>query len=81
MLVRTWNWPSIALIVSTASRAALAVNFARSEVTRPLGIDCPVLAWGLGLERLVMLNLGLNDIRHFYYGNDLKFLRDVKLWQ
>ena len=35
----------------------------REEVTRPHGIDCPVLAWGLGLERLVMLRLGIDDIR------------------
>ncbi len=51
----------------------------RPEVTKPLGIDCPVLAWGLGLERLIMLNLGLNDIRNFYYRNDLMLLRDSKL--
>ena len=52
------------------------------EVTRPLGIDVPVLAWGLGLERPIMLKLGLNDIRNFYYKNDLKLLRDsVIQWQ
>ncbi len=52
----------------------------RPEVTRPLGIDCPVLAWGLGLERIVMLRTGINDIREFYYKNDLKFLRGVNPW-
>ncbi|MEM5797800.1 MAG: phenylalanine--tRNA ligase subunit alpha [Candidatus Aenigmatarchaeota archaeon] len=52
----------------------------RPEVTRPLGVDCPVLAWGLGLERPIMLRLGIKDIRTFYYQNDLKFLREVKLW-
>lgn len=48
----------------------------RPEVTAPLGVDCPVLAWGLGLERPIMLALGLNDIRNFYYRNDLKLLRE-----
>ncbi|MBI4173930.1 MAG: phenylalanine--tRNA ligase subunit alpha [Candidatus Aenigmarchaeota archaeon] len=53
----------------------------RPEVTKPLGIEVPVLAWGLGLERLVMLLAGLNDIRNFYYRNDLKMLREMKLWR
>jgi phenylalanyl-tRNA synthetase alpha chain len=52
----------------------------RPEVTKPLGIDCPVLAWGLSLERPIMLKLGLDDIRNFYYKNDLELLRAVKLW-
>lgn len=51
----------------------------RPEVTRPLGIDVPVLAWGLSLERPVMLKLGLKDIRKFYFENDLKFLREAKV--
>ena len=49
----------------------------RPEVTRPLGIDCPVLAWGLGLERPIMLRLALNDIRNFYDKNDLQLLRGI----
>jgi phenylalanyl-tRNA synthetase alpha chain len=49
----------------------------RPEVTEPLGIDVPVLAWGLGLERPLMLKLGLNDLRSFYYKNDMKWLREV----
>jgi len=35
----------------------------RPEVCRPLGVDVPVIAWGLGLDRLAMLALGLDDIR------------------
>ncbi len=50
----------------------------REEVTRPHGIDCPVLAWGLGLERLVMLRLGIDDIRDCYT-DDLTFLREYPL--
>ena len=52
----------------------------RPEVTKPLGIDVPVLAWGLSLERPVMLKLALNDIRNFYYKNDLKVLKELKSW-
>lgn len=51
----------------------------RPEVTRPLGVDVPVLAWGLGLERPLMLKLGITDIRNFYFKNDLKFLREVEV--
>ncbi|MFH1424281.1 MAG: phenylalanine--tRNA ligase subunit alpha [archaeon] len=49
----------------------------RPEVTEPLGINVPVLAWGLSLERPIMLALGLKDIRYFYYKNDLKWLRET----
>ena len=46
----------------------------RPEVTRPLGVTKPVLAWGLGLERLLMLRLGIQDIRELY-NSDLEWLR------
>lgn len=38
----------------------------RPEVLRPLGIDVPVAAWGIGSTRLAMVALGLNDIRELY---------------
>ena len=38
----------------------------RPEVTEPLGTEWPVCAWGMGLERLAMLVLGLTDIRQLY---------------
>lgn len=41
----------------------------RPEVTQPLGCRYPVLAWGLGIERLAMQRLGLNDIRELYRGS------------
>tara|TARA_B100001758_G_scaffold246752_1_gene262600 strand:+ start:42 stop:812 length:771 start_codon:yes stop_codon:yes gene_type:complete len=47
----------------------------RPEVTEPLGISTPVLAWGMGLERLAMLVLGLDDIRQLYI-SDLDWLRN-----
>jgi len=50
----------------------------RPEVTAPFGIDAPVLAWGLGLERLAMHRLGLKDIRELYI-SDLKWLREASL--
>jgi len=34
----------------------------------------PVLAWGLGIERLILLRLGLDDLR-VLYDNDLGWLR------
>ena len=38
----------------------------RPEVTRPLGIDVPVLAWGLGIDRMAMMSLGIDDIRELF---------------
>ena len=50
----------------------------RPEVTEPIGVKNPVLAWGLGLERLAMLKFGLNDIRDLYI-SDLGWLRKKSL--
>ncbi len=50
----------------------------RPEVTAPLGVPCPVLAWGLGLERLAMMRLGLKDIRQIYV-SDVQWLRESPL--
>jgi phenylalanyl-tRNA synthetase alpha chain len=50
----------------------------RPEVTEPIGVKNPVLAWGLGLERLAMLKFGLNDIRDLYI-SDLGWLRKKAL--
>ncbi len=38
----------------------------RPEVTEPLGSEWPVCAWGMGLERLAMIILDLDDIRELY---------------
>ena len=38
----------------------------RPEVTEPLGSEWPVCAWGMGLERLAMIILDLDDIRQLY---------------
>ncbi len=50
----------------------------RPEVTEPLGCKWPVCAWGMGLERLAMLVLGLDDIRQLYI-SDLEWLRNQPL--
>ena len=50
----------------------------RPEVTQPLGCEVPVLAWGLGLERLAMLRYGLTDIRTLYW-TELDWLKEVAL--
>ena len=50
----------------------------RPEVTEPLGTEWPVCAWGMGLERLAMLILGLDDIRQLYQP-DLERLRRMPL--
>ncbi len=46
----------------------------RPQVTLPLGIRQPVLAWGGGIERIAMLKYGMDDVREFY-GNDMGWLR------
>jgi len=48
----------------------------RPEVTLPVGIKNPVLAWGGGLERIAMLRYGLDDVRELY-SNKLSWLRSV----
>jgi len=51
----------------------------RDEVLRPLGVDADVMAWGLSLERLLMLMYGFEDIRDVH-GTlcDLDLLRSVE---
>lgn len=52
----------------------------RPEVTVPLlGFECPVLAWGLGLERIICPYYGITDLRDIYK-NDIKMLREAKIW-
>ncbi|MDG7013724.1 MAG: phenylalanine--tRNA ligase subunit alpha [Nitrososphaerota archaeon] len=47
----------------------------RPEVTQPLGVRVPVLAWGPGIERLMLMRFGLEDMRALY-GSDLSWLRN-----
>jgi len=52
----------------------------RPEVTKPLGITKPVLAWGGGIERIAMLKYGIDDVREFY-NNNLSWLRSARKCQ
>ncbi len=47
----------------------------RPEVTIPLGVKVPVLAWGPGVERLMLMRYRLEDMRALY-GDDLSWLRN-----
>jgi len=46
----------------------------RPEVTEPLGIKVPVLAWGLGIDRMALMSLGLEDLRELF-SNDIEQVR------
>ncbi len=50
----------------------------RPEVTAPFGIKDPVIAWGLGIDRLFMVRRGINDIRELFT-QKLDWLRTVTL--
>lgn len=50
----------------------------RPEVTSPLGIEVPVLAWGIGIGRLAMIKLGITDVRDLYTDN-IQWLREKSL--
>lgn len=49
----------------------------RPEVTVPLGVHVPVIAWGLGLDRMAMVALGIHDIRDLFT-TDLELLRTMR---
>ena len=52
----------------------------RPEVVKPLlGFECPVLAWGQGMGRIISEYWQINDIRELYK-NDLKQIREMKAW-
>ncbi|OPL17954.1 MAG: hypothetical protein AVO35_07280 [Candidatus Aegiribacteria sp. MLS_C] len=50
----------------------------RPEVCLPLGVEVPVIAWGLGLDRMAMLAMGLDDIRDLVTP-DLARLRSIRV--
>lgn len=50
----------------------------RPEVLEPLQVETEVLAFGLGIERLAMLRLGIKDIRMLYQ-SDMGWLRHLPL--
>jgi len=38
----------------------------RPEVTEPMGVKVPVAAWGLGIDRMAMVSMGIDDIRELF---------------
>jgi phenylalanyl-tRNA synthetase alpha chain len=74
--------PSVDVMVYMESRGAWlemgGSGIFRPEVTEPLGCTHPVLAWGLGIERLAMIRYGFDDIRQLYHGR-LDTLEEVPL--
>ena len=57
-----------------------AAGILRPEVTIPLlGKHVPVLAWGPGIDRMIMNLTGIKDMRELYK-NDLTQLREIKFF-
>lgn len=46
----------------------------RPEVTASLGVNVPVAAWGIGIDRMALMALGLNDLRELF-SNDIENVR------
>lgn len=52
----------------------------RPEMVKPLlGIEVPVLAWGMGMGRTILEYFKITDLRDLYK-NDLKQIRNMKTW-
>jgi len=56
----------------------LGAGMFRPELLEPLGIDCPVLAWGIGFSRIAMIRMGIEDMRNLH-NNDLEWLKNEPL--
>jgi len=46
----------------------------RPEVTSSLGVNVPVAAWGIGIDRMALMALGLNDLRELF-SSDIENVR------
>ncbi len=57
---------------------ALGAGILRPEVTLPLGVKVPVLAWGIGVDRLFMIRENISDIRQLF-SQDVDWLRRRKI--
>ncbi len=69
--------PSVEIYADIPGRGWSEVGGAgmfRPEMLSALGIEHPVAAWGLGIDRLAMLSIGANDIRQLH-SQDLDFLK------
>jgi len=76
--------PSVELFVKHPEKGWIEIGGAgmfREELLEPFGIDVPVIAWGLGIGRFAMMELGIQDIREFY-SKKLGYLRTAKrIWR
>lgn len=75
--------PSVEVEVYMQERGWIELGGAgvfREEVTNPVDVKYPVLAWGLGIGRLAMLSLGLTDIRDLYHP-DIDWLRKERVFR
>jgi phenylalanyl-tRNA synthetase alpha chain len=51
----------------------------RPEVRHPLDVDDPVIAWGMGIDRIAMFKLGKDDIRELLFPQDIQELRESSI--
>jgi len=49
----------------------------RPEVTESMGVKVPTLAWGIGIDRMALMALKLNDIRELF-ASDIEKIRQRK---
>ncbi len=56
----------------------LGAGMFRPELLEPLGIEHPVLAWGIGFSRIAMIRMGIEDMRDLH-NNDLEWLRNSSM--
>ncbi len=70
--------PSVELLAKVPGKGWTEMGGAgmfRPEMLDALGIEVPVLAWGIGLDRFAMMALDIRDIRDLY-SHDIQFLRN-----
>ncbi|NPA76827.1 MAG: phenylalanine--tRNA ligase subunit alpha [Candidatus Diapherotrites archaeon] len=76
--------PSVELFVKHPEKGWIEIGGAgmfREELLEPFEINVPVIAWGLGIGRFAMMELGITDIREFY-SKRLGYLRSAKkIWR
>ncbi len=76
--------PSVELFVKHPEKGWIEIGGAgmfREELLEPFEINVPVIAWGLGIGRFAMMELGIQDIREFY-SKRLGYLRSAKkIWR
>jgi len=58
---------------------ALPGGMFRQEILNAMKVEYPVLAWGIGIDRLAMAVLEIEDIRELF-SQDISFLRNYKIY-